>query len=559
LKGRLPAMNKITALLSAAAVGLPAGVAAAQTPGPPPAEVLRFQAPQQTIALQTVAPANCPLPSPSGSGPVLAGVTLSGVGAVGVTGLEAGWAPLVGKSADAGSADQLAAWIDCRYAQAGFVAARAQVTRDGASGRWTVLVREGVVSDIEVQGGDASQTAFIRKAFADVVSGRPLNVRDLRRGADAASRFGFWGVTPSTRPAANGEGVVLVLAVSPGPPGIFLSAQNASAETVGTWSGGASFIFSGVTPLHERTIIGVFHDLTGDRQRGAQISSQVLLTRSGLELKGDLAVFQQKPDERPPNLDTEGTTRVARLELRHPLGLSTEGAGVWLFAGRAGLEAIDQDTDLITGPATVRDSLRVGYAGVQADYRAPTVSAFGFLSLRKGLDGLGASREGDALLSRVQADPAALVVRFEGQASITAGGFLVEPRVRAQTSDSPLLQYEEFTYGGLIGGRALDPGALYGDSGVSGSVDVYGPAAKLGTRLSVRPAGFIEGAWASNEDTIGPDESHGLFAGGGIRFSLDGRWNLDVLYAAPISDTVGVPAQFVGPKMSVGISGGFSF
>jgi hemolysin activation/secretion protein len=136
---------------------------------------------------------------------------------------------------------------------------------------------------------------------------------------------------------------------------------------------------------------------------------------------------------------------------------------------------------------------------------------------------------------------------------------LIEPRLRAQVSDRPLLQYEEFTYGGLIGGRALDPGALYGDSGVSGSIDIYGPAATLGTRLAVRPAVFVEGAWAKNEDTVGPDEMSGTFAGGGVRFSLDGRWNLDLLYAAPVGDTVGVPTQFVGPKVSVGVSGGFSF
>jgi hemolysin activation/secretion protein len=426
-------------------------------------------------------------------------------------------------------------------------------------------VREGRISGLSVQGADASQEAFIRRAFSDVKVGQLLNARDLKRGADAASRYGFWGVSPSVTP--DGEGVVLVLAVSPGPPGVFLSAQNASAETVGTWSGGASLIFGDLTPLHERTIIGVFHDLTGDAQRGAQISSQILMTRSGLELKGDLAIFEQSPDERLPNLDTDGTTRVGRLELRHPLGLVSNTRSSVLFAGRAGLEAIDQDTDLAEGPfsgnATVRDSLRVAYAGVQADYRTKNTTAYGYLSVRKGLSGLGASDEGDALLSRVDADPAALVLRFEGGASITSGGFLIEPRLRAQLSDSPLLQYEEFTYGGLIGGRALDPGALFGDSGVSGSVDLYGPAARLGDRFSIRPAAFVEGAWATNEDDIGPLidrlEKHGTFGGAGVRLSLDGRWNLDLLYAAPLGDTVGVPDQFVGPKVTVGISGGFTF
>ncbi|NBU27031.1 MAG: ShlB/FhaC/HecB family hemolysin secretion/activation protein [Caulobacteraceae bacterium] len=507
-------------------------LALAQTPGPSPAEVLRFESPQRAIVLQA-APAVCPKPAAAAAGPVLSEVTFEGATRLTVTDFSAGFSPLIGRPADAATADQLAAYVDCRYAQSGYVAARAEVVRL-TDGGWRVRVREGVVSDIEVTGADAAGQAFIRRTFSDVRSGRPLNVLDLRRGVDAAARFGFWGVSPSTRAASGGEGVVLVLAVAPGPPSLFLSAQNASADTVGTWSGGASLIFDGLTPLREHTIIGLFHDLTGDAQRGAQISSQALLSNSGLEVRGDLAVFEQKPDERPPNLDTEGLTRLARLELRHPLGLHSTSAGDLLVAGRLGLESVNQDTELTTGPATARDRLRVVYAGVQADYRSDADSAWGFLSLRKGLDGLGASTEGDALLSRIQADPAATVLRFEGQASFRRGSLLIQPRLRAQKADRPLLQYEEFTYGGLIGGRALDPGALYGDSGVSGSIDLYGPAAGLGPRLSIRPAAFVEGAWASNEDTIGPDESHGLFAGAGIRLTLDGRWTLDILYATPI-------------------------
>ncbi len=539
------------------AASLISGAALAQTPGPSPAEVLRFQSPQKAITLQS-APAACTAPSPAASGPALSGVSLEGSTRLSAAELSAGWSALLGQPADAGTADRLAAYLDCRYARAGYVAARAEVVRL-TDGGWRVRVREGVVSELEVTGADEAGQAFIRRAFADVRSGRPLNVLDLKRGVDAASRFGFWGVAPSTRAAADGEGVVLVLAVSPGPPGLFLSAQNASADTVGTWSGGASLIFDGLTPLREHTIIGLFHDLTGDAQRGAQISSQALLSSSGLEVRGDLAVFEQKPDERPPNLDTKGLTRLARLELRHPLGLYSTPTGDLLVAGRLGLESVNQDTDLTTGPATARDRLRVVYAGVQADYRSEGASAWGFLSLRKGLDGLGASVEGDPLLSRIQADPAATVLRFEGQASILRGGLLIQPRLRAQKADRPLLQYEEFTYGGLIGGRALDPGALYGDSGVSGSVDIYGPAAELGPRITLRPAAFVEGALASNEDTVGPDSSHGLFAGGGLRMTLDGRWTLDILYATPVTDTVGVPDAFVGPKVSIGVSGGLSF
>jgi hemolysin activation/secretion protein len=556
-------MKHLHGLATAAPAGLVgallASAAMAQTPPPPPAELLRFEAPQRPITLAQPNEAACRALLPAGAIPAYIpdSVVLEGATVFVPPDLADGFSFLTAPGAGAETATQVAAWIDCRYAGQGYVGARSQVVQTATG--WRVRVREGKVARLEVVGANPTQEKFIRKAFADVQMNALLNARNLKRGADAASRYGFWGVAPSVTPAEAADSVVLVLTVSPGPPGVFVSAQNASAPTVGTWSGGASLIFSGMTPLQERNIIGVFHDLTGDRQWGVQISSQALLTRSGLEIKGDLATFEQTPDEKPPNQDTKGVTRLGRIEARHPLGLIAGPRSSLLFSGRAGLEAIDQNTDLRTGPATVRDRLRVVYTGVQADYRSANVAATGFVSLRKGLDDLGASREGDVLLSRVQADPAALVVRFEGQASIAAGGFLLEPRLRAQYSDKPLLQYEELTFGGLIGGRAVDPGALYGDSGISGTLDVYGPAWTLGPRVTVRPAAFIEGAWARNQDSFGPEEMSGVFGGGGLRLSLDGRWTLDLLYATPIGNTVGVPEQFVGPKVSVTVSGGISF
>jgi hemolysin activation/secretion protein len=127
------------------AASLASGAALAQTPAPSPAEVLRFQSPQKAITLQS-APAACPAPAPSESGPALSAVTLEGSTRLSAAALSTGWTALLGQPANAGTADQLAAYLDCRYAQAGYVAARAEVVRL-TDGGWRVRVREGVVSD----------------------------------------------------------------------------------------------------------------------------------------------------------------------------------------------------------------------------------------------------------------------------------------------------------------------------------------------------------------------------------------------------------------------------
>lgn len=96
------------------------------------------------------------------------------------------------------------------------------------------------------------------------------------------------------------------------------------------------------------------------------------------------------------------------------------------------------------------------------------------IELSQGLNILGASKEGDADLTRAAGDPkytkltadVSRLERLSNEFSLMVGA-------KGQISSSALLSAEEFGIGGATGfGRGYDPSELVGEEGVAGSVEV---------------------------------------------------------------------------------------
>lgn len=451
--------------------------------------------------------------------------------------------PFIGRSVDQGSLDRLAGRIACMARGKGVLSADAGIAQE-SPGVWKLTVREGRVEGIVVDTGDARLDNFLRKAFGQVKTGRPLDAAALRQGVAVANRQGVWSVSLKTAPSPSDPTAVTLIVDAPIPaPAVFASLQNNAPDSVGRWWGGATVIANGTTPAYDQTMIGAFSSLDGESQRGVQASSRVLLDDDGLAMRGEFSWFEQRPEEKGLP-DTRGTTRLARVELEKPLATAP---GV-VVSGRAGVEAVSQRTELLGGPTTASDDLVVGYLGVHADRTAGESSQSADLSIRQGLDVAGASRPGDALLSRPDADPQATVVRAEASARRPLGSGTVQARVRGQWTEDPLVAYEEFTFGGAPGGRGLDPGAMYGDRGVAVGLDWFGPARDIGG-FEVSPIAFVEAAQAWNIDSYGPKKSRIALGGGGLRIKLSDRAQLDIVYARPVGKPKGVDEDRFEPRV----------
>ncbi len=536
-------------LIAAAGLAVTTHPAGAQTAPPSSDEMRRLDA-APAIYLPDAGQAGCDIArltsATIGEGPLLiSSIGIAAAGPIDPFDLSQETAPFIGRSVDQASLDKLAGRIACLARSKGAVTADAGIVQAETPGVWRLTVKEGRVEAVVIDTGDPRLDAFLRRAFGQVRPGQPLKASALRQGLALANRQGVWSVSLKAAPSAADPSVVTLVIDAPIPDAhVFASIQNNAPSSVGEWWGGATAIVNGVTPAYDQTQIGVFHSLTGDRQRGVQASSRVLLNDDGLGGRVDLGWYEQTPDERAPLPDTHGETRLARIELDKPLATAP---GVVVF-GRAGLESVSQRTELLGGPTTARDDLTVGYLGVHLDRVDGDSGQSADLSVRQGLDALGASRPGDPLLSRPDANPQATVVRAEASAHRPLGGGTIQARVRGQWSDDGLLAYEEFNFGGTPGGRGLDPGALYGDKGVAVGLDWFGPARDMGG-WSVSPLAFIEGAQAWNNDDYGPRRSRIALGGGGLRIKLGDKAQLDIVYARPVGKPKGVDEDRFGPRL----------
>lgn len=557
------------ATASGLALGLSAGPALAQspmamTPSLPAPELLRFDGAEEAeaVSIPQFDAGPCPMPPVSeldglAGDLAVARIEVSGIRHFDGEDLAAEWRPLEGRSVSAEAITRVLERVECRYAERGFVIARAWLEPSETPGVWRLTVREGLVSDIEFRGfADPRAEAFLRRAFAGVKRGRPLRLGDLRRGLDTASRYGFWELRPSGVMSSGKQGSLsLVIEGADAPAGLFASLDNASSSTVDRWGLGVGLAFNGPSDLYERTLLGAFTSPGGDEQQGLQLSSRALVTRSGLEVGIDLAAFTQRPREEPPFQDTVGETRLARLELRHPV----HAMGDVLVDGTLGLDVIRQHTDLAaSGTPTVRDDLAVLQLGLEARRRRGTTAMAGRLTLRQGLEALGASEAGEPLLSRSEGQPDATVIRLDVSGSSSEFGGRLAFRVIGQAASDPLLAFEELALGGFAGARPLDPGALSGDEGVYGELTYVGPALIDRPGLELRPTLYVAGAAVWNQDSAGVDQS-GLFAGAGIEARLAERLTVEVGYAATLGEPENVTPSLAQDRVYVTVRTGFSF
>ena len=221
------------------------------------------------------------------------------------------------------------------------------------------------------------------------------------------------------------------------------------------------------------------------------------------------------------------------------------------FSVGAGFDLVNQKTDFF-GPLS-RDRLRVIWARADFDAidlrsRRPKWRVAGTIEARQGIDVFDASKScpetgcpgGATGQGRIDADPTATVVRFNGTAEFGLGESLaVAVSPRAQYSPDKLLSFEQFTAGNYTVGRGYDPSVLTGDSGAGVAVELRGPRLTPFRRvadLQIQPYVFGDAAWTWTRGQFS-DPKHLTSAGGGIRGVLGNRAALDVALAVPLERT----------------------
>ena len=378
----------------------------------------------------------------------------------------------------------------------------------------------------------------VQAALAHTTSDQP--------GADAAGALDL-NVT-ITRQAANFVGAI----------------ENTSSNTLGPWSAIGRVDLNSFTSLGEQTSLVGYSTLGSNEQEVAQVMETVLVGNRGLSVGGAFAYGWSRPGDVLAPLKLRGTSIVGTVEADYPVVLLKR----YSLSLGAGMDFIQQKTDFPGGGVLNDDNLRVLWARARTNsvHEFEPFSAGQFvartdfeLNLRKGIIGLGSSHAGDPVLTRIQGQPDAFVVRGDAKGSLEFQpssehglGALLQAEMQGQWADKPLLAYEELPIGNLTIGRGYDPDALSGDRVVGG--EIYGQVGpiQLGKLpFAVAPFGFYDVAYVTNLDT-GSINRTVRSTGGGARLLLAAfghRMRADVYYAKPLDKTF--PAQTTKPPSRV--------
>ena len=396
----------------------------------------------------------------------------------------------------------------------------------------------------ETGGAEAKLAGYLHKLTEDEIFDRFRAERYLLLARDLPG----YNVQLVLKPAGTGPGeLVGEVSVIRRPYSVDFMVQNLAAQETGRWGGQLRAQVHGLTGLGDTTYVSAYSTTDFKEQQIFQAGHSFRPGDEGLSVNAQITYARTKPsvllDEDDPPLKSK--TIFATLGIAYPL-VRTQSKNLSLGAG---FDFVNQKTDFFV-PLS-RDRLRVIWARADFDAvdlrsRRPKWRVAGTLEARHGIDVFDASRScpevgcpgGDTGQSRIDADPTATLVRFNGTAELGLGSLAVAVSPRAQYGFDKLLNFEQFTAGNYTVGRGYDPSILTGDSGAGVAVELRGPRLAPFRRvdLQVQPYIFGDAAWTWTRGEFS-DPKHLKSAGGGIRSVFSDRAALDVAVAVPLERT----------------------
>lgn len=439
------------------------------------------------------------------------------------------YAGLLGKDVTLADILNVADAIEARYRAAGYLLVRAfvppQRVKDGV---FTINVVEGHLERVTVQGANPETSALIGGYLEEARSEKPLTMASLERGLLLANDLPGIKATGVLRPAPNTPGAS-DLVVDTSQPWISggVAVDNRGSRFSGLWT------ISGDVELN--SLFGP-DQLTGSvtlspsslEQIAGQVSYRRAIGDDGLvgSIIGSITHGQPGSTLTAFNVLTDSWAVGPRLT--YPL-IRSRAESLILDGG---FTVQDAKIGILDAPFS-HDQWRVldvGGSYQRADVLGGIWSST--FDVAQGLPIFGASP------NRIAGHPNPNFSRLGALTDFTkisgysrlsvplVASFTVVLAVQGQYSFAPLITGEQIAFGGNQIGRGYDPGAITGDHGLGGSLELhYDFRFPTSVVRTLEPYIFTDGAktWFIQR---GPAKSASLIdqtiasAGGGVRVSL---------------------------------------
>jgi hemolysin activation/secretion protein len=424
---------------------------------------------------------------------------------------------------------QLTQRIATRARDRGFVFANAWVPPQAlTAGMLRVAVDEGVIDEIRVIGSD---DPAIPKMLEPLKNGQPVSIAALERQVLLADDLpGVW--FRDTRFVREGDiGVLVVEAYRQ------------------DWYGRATLASDGtrpVGPVRARIDVnanGLLFDTDGidlsftatpiDPGELLFFSTRynVVINEAGTNLSVFGSYSQTEPGAYLEDRDIFGESWRAGVRVRHPI-IRRRSRGVWL-EGSFEVQDLRQDR---FGTLARHDRIPVARLGAYAFADGPLGLLRSRVTVTQGLSILGATRLGDPLASRIDAEPDFTAIDWWVNYQKSLGGnFSIALNAIGQFSTAPVLIGEDLGLGGNFYLRGYDFATRTGDQGIMGVGELrYDWPEAFGLVEDVQLYAFADGGVVTNlDDGFGGGSL--ASSGAGVRADLTRTLDFDLEVALPLT------------------------
>ena len=438
--------------------------------------------------------------------------------------------PFLGRTASPRDLAELTEKVAARARSRGYFFATAAIEPQRlAVGVLTVTVDEGQVDEVRIDGPDHPA---IRAALAPLTTGRPATLAEVeRRLLIAGDVDGVW-VRSARYVREGGRGILVVKPVITRTAGR-VAISNDNVRAIGPEMAYARFDLRQIAASddvlsvsYSGTVFQPSEFNSGRVRYGKRVSS------AGTELSVSAGLSRAQPGADLTPLNILGRSWSVNLSALHPL-TRRRAASLWLSAD-LDLRDIEQQR---RGALSRADRLTVARLGLRGFAQTGVGRLRAGATASRGLDLFGATRRGDPLATRRDADGVFTTAGAWADWTMPIAGQLsLRAAAEAQVADRPLLVSEEFQLGGQAFLRGYDWSERLGDTGSAGVVELrYDWKNPLGIMRRLQVYGFADGGRVIN---LRGGRGGGALAsaGGGLRADVTPRLGATFEVAAPLTD-----------------------
>ncbi|OSQ36468.1 hypothetical protein TMES_18255 [Thalassospira mesophila] len=456
---------------------------------------------------------------------------------------------MMGKTISVADAFQVAANIELKYRNAGYVISRVVVPpQEVTDGRFKIRVVEGFISDIVVQEDVGPVSAAVKRLLSPLIGKTPVTVDEMERRLLLANDLAGMTVRATLKPSetAPGGSEMLVEADRVATTAT-VSADNRNSPYSGNAEGMALVQFNSFGSHADQ--LGIQTQISSPIERSWSVSAnyQGMYSEDGLMLGFSSSYGRSRPGKELEALEVNSVVMAERAIVTYPLIRSR--LQNLRISGEYEYRAIDTD---VLDDEFNQDRLHIARAGISYDL---TDSFQGITAVRatihRGLDVFNATDKDDPLGSRADAGGSFTKTTIDltrvQQVTDRVSMLLT---ATGQYAVNPLLASEEMALGGGNYGRGFNNNEFSGDDGWATSLEIrYSPDLPEIFPNGVQFYSFVDSGqvWDIDEN-VSHDRTSASSFGGGIRVNI-----LENLYASaevakgfrkPTADSSAKPQAF---------------